>query len=274
MKPRNKVQFEISRLAECLPGLTKDHSEWAKLNCFMGKAIRRKNGDMTCTLCGHQWQSESWLADSATGVDCPHCKSNLKVLDSKKRVIDEISYMTIADAIGEYQVLRNFLVTKKFRIGEKASIDIIQVVQTWFDENGKCIPIAKARRMNSSYGTHPFALGGDMNFRSKIIDEYKIWGEVYPTMKITNELKKRGLKSFHGCNPYHLVKQLLTNDIRAEQLNKTGQYDLLIAYTSTSRERDVIHSWNQVRIATKHKYIVDDPIMWLRSEERRVGKEC
>ena len=263
MKPRTKAQFEISRLAECLPGLTKDHIEWAKLNCFSQEAIRRKSGELTCTLCGHQWKSKSWLVDSATGVECPHCGSELKVKDSKKRVVDEIGCMTIADVMGEYQVLRHFIVNKRFHVGENFEIDPIEVVQLWFDENGKCTPVAKKLLMCSYRCRVPFSMNSELDFRSKVIDDYKIWGDVYKTAWLTDDLRKKGLTSFHGCNPYHLVKLLLVNDFRAETLIKTGQYDLLVAYTSTSRERDVIRYWNQVRIATKHKYIVSDPVMWL-----------
>ncbi|MEG1546011.1 MAG: PcfJ domain-containing protein, partial [Bacteroides sp.] len=94
-------------------------------------------------------------------------------------------------------------------------------------------------------------------------DEYKIWGEVYPQLSVTAQLRKYGLTSFFCCNPYHLVKELLQGDCKAETLIKTCQYDLLVAYTSTSRSRDVHWHWNQVKIATRHKYIVNDPIMWL-----------
>lgn len=263
MKPRTNTQLEISRLAGYLPGLTKEHTEWAKLNCFPQDAIRRKTGDITCTLCGHQWNSKTQLADTLTGVECPHCKSELKVMDSKKRVIDEIGYMTISYTMGEYQILRHFLVMKKFSVGEKVEVSAHEVVQLWFDEDGKCIPVAKNRLQSSYYCKQPFQLSSDLNFRSKMINEYKIWGDVYPVVFVTDKLKKRGLDGFHGCNPYYLVKQLLQEVTITETLLKTKQYDLLVAYTSTNRERDVNWYWNQIRIATKHKYIVDDPIMWL-----------
>ncbi|MEG1543943.1 MAG: hypothetical protein RR382_05385, partial [Tannerellaceae bacterium] len=195
MKPRTKSQFEISRLAGYLPGLTKEHSEWAKLNCFENSAILKKKSELTCTLCGHQWNMEATIE-----VQCPHCKTNLNVKPSRKQIIDEIGCMTIADTVGGYQVLRHFLIIKRFRIGEKFDIDPIEVVQLWFDEYGKCTPIAKKRLTCSCYCKQPFQLSSDLNFRSKMINEYKIWGDVYPVVFVTDKLKKRGLDGFHGCN--------------------------------------------------------------------------
>ena len=263
MRPRNKTQEEISHLVGYLPGLRQEHEEWAKLNCFAPDAIRRKSGETTCTLCGHQWQSEKELANPIAGISCPHCKSELKVKLSKKRVIDEIGYMTIADEVGGYQVLRNFLVTKKFDIGEKVTVSISEVVQTWFTEEGRCIAIARGRNQSYYRCRQPFSFSREMDFKSKIVNEYKIWGEVYPEVYIIDKLKKRGLKSFPTCNPYYLVENLLKNSVRTETLLKTGQIDLLTAYTSTSRDVEISRYWNQVRIATKHKYIIKDPIMWL-----------
>ncbi|MEG0890076.1 MAG: hypothetical protein RSH25_16570, partial [Bacteroides sp.] len=239
MKPKTNSQLEISRLVGYLPVLTNEHKEWAKLNCFPAEAIRRKNGDVYCSLCGYQWKSDSELADTVVGITCPHCQSELKAEYSKRRTIDTLGYMTIVDVVGEYQVLRHFLVNKVFKLGENFTLDPIEVVQLWFNEDGKCIPITRARSQNSSWCRQPFSLSKPMNFRSRIIEEYKIWGDVYPNMYITDKLKKRGLTSFYGCNPYHLVGQLLSGDTKTETLIKTGQYDLLIAYTSTSRERDV-----------------------------------
>lgn len=261
MKPKNRKQQDVDRVSGYLSGLTLEQREWAQFNCFSPEAYRRKTGDITCSMCGHQWNNKQ--NNSEADVTCPHCKSELSIIESKKRTVDQISYMTIADVVENYQVLRNFMVHKQFRFGEKVNVQITEVVQTWFDEAGNCVPIAKKRLMCSYNCRQPFSIGSEMDFRSRIINEYMIWGDVYPQISVTNKLVKRGLTSFCGCNPYHLVRQLLSDDSKAENLIKTGQYDLLIAYTSTSSDRDVIRYWNQIRIATRHKYKVDDPVMWL-----------
>lgn len=80
MKPRTKFQQSVVAASKHLPPLTPAQIEWGYKNCIEHIGRRTPKGLITCTECGHTWQSENGeLTDNLLGCECPHCHTPLKV---------------------------------------------------------------------------------------------------------------------------------------------------------------------------------------------------
>ena len=74
MKPRTKFQQSVVAASKHLPPLTPAQIEWGYKNCIEHIGRRTPKGLITCTECGHTWQSENGeLTDNLLGCECPHC---------------------------------------------------------------------------------------------------------------------------------------------------------------------------------------------------------
>lgn len=73
MKPRTKFQQSVVAASKHLPPLTPAQIEWGYKNCIEHIGRRTPKGLITCTECGHTWQSENGeLTDNLLGCECPH----------------------------------------------------------------------------------------------------------------------------------------------------------------------------------------------------------
>ncbi len=79
MKPKTKMQKEVARLSTTLKSISATQIDWAFTHCVEHIGYRTKKGNITCSDCGHKWQSKSALCDSLEGCTCPKCGAELKV---------------------------------------------------------------------------------------------------------------------------------------------------------------------------------------------------
>lgn len=90
MKPRTKFQQNVVAASKHLPPLTPAQIEWGYKNCIEHIGRRTPKGLITCTECGHTWQSENGeLTDNLLGCECPHCHTTLKVETTLRRKFND-----------------------------------------------------------------------------------------------------------------------------------------------------------------------------------------
>ena len=123
MKPRTKFQQSVVAASKHLPPLTPAQIEWGYKNCIEHIGRRTPKGLITCTECGHTWQSENGeLTDNLLGCECPHCHTTLKVETTLRRKFNDYEYLCIVTRCKGFQVLR-FAVTGVDRDGNIQTAD-------------------------------------------------------------------------------------------------------------------------------------------------------
>lgn len=261
MKPKTRIQQEVTRLSKRLPRLTEEQKAYAFRHCFKHYAIKRANGTNICTECGHSWKSGHDLADTICGCTCPHCGMELEVLRTRKSTFSDMEYFSIATTCKHYQVIRFFSVKSRYKAGQPAEYSICEVVQRWITPDGKVTTIARLRGMSQLYydlwNEH-----SDMEVRKngglRAYDIDPIC--TYPRQRFIPELKRNGFNGeYHKILPYDLFKAILS-DSRAETLLKAGQYTML--RYCLHRSLNIGEYWASVKICIRNGYTIADGSMW------------
>ena len=260
MKPRTKIQKEVFALSKRLPKISEIQTKYAFRHSFEHVGRRSAKGIITCTECGHQWQGNGALADTFCGCTCPHCRTELKVHTTRKRVFKENEYFSIITVCKGYQVMRFFFAKAYYKVGQPAEYTIYEVAQRWIAPNGKFETIARLRGIAFIY-YDLWQEGSSMEIRRN----HRVYDITpactYPRMKVIPELKRNGFKGeFHNLQPFDLFCELLKNN-QAETLIKTGQYSLL-SYFIHHPSKSISTYWNAIRIATRNGYMVGDAGIW------------
>lgn len=261
MKPKTRIQQEVTRLSKRLPRLTEEQKAYAFRHCFKHYAIKRANGTNICTECGHSWKSGHDLADTICGCTCPHCGMELEVLRTRKSTFSDMEYFSIVTTCKHYQVIRFFSVKSRYKAGQPAEYSICEVVQRWITPDGKATTIARLRGMSQLYydlwNEH-----SDMEVRKngglRAYDIDPIC--TYPRQRFIPELKRNGFNGeYHKILPYDLFKAILS-DSRAETLLKAGQYTML--RYCMHRSLNIGEYWASVKICIRNGYTIPDGSMW------------
>ena len=261
MKPKTRIQQEVTRLSKRLPRLTEEQKAYAFRHCFKHYAIKRANGTNICTECGHSWKSGHDLADTICGCTCPHCGMELEVLRTRKSTFSDMEYFSIVTTCKHYQVIRFFSVKSRYKAGQPAEYSICEVVQRWIAPDGKVTTIARLRGMSQLYydlwNEH-----SDMEVRKngglRAYDIDPIC--TYPRQRFIPELKRNGFNGeYHNILPYDLFKAILS-DSRAETLLKAGQYTML--RYCLHRSLNIREYWASVKICIRNGYTISDGSMW------------
>lgn len=259
MKPRSKLQKRVVELAGKLPPLTEKQRVWAMEHCFHHFAY--KSGDTYwCSDCGMSWAENNLLF-----AKCPHCGHDLSVKESRKQNVKDESLMDIVTAIDDFQVIRHVQV---IRYGKK-NIETLylfhEVCQHWFAENGKLTILAKERDCN--HCTLRWKTDTPLSVKARYEsyssgyygDKYDMSGYIYPHIKVTQTLKRNGLKtSLHGLPANRLIEALLSPKSAAEMLLKTKQYAMLEYYLYRGKME---HPWT-INICNRNGYRVKDGSMY------------
>lgn len=270
MKPRTKFQKQVVEASKKLPKLTETQIKWAYDNVFEHIGCRTAKGKITCSKCGHTWQGHGELISTLCDHHCPHCKANLKILTTKKRVFKGSYYMTIITACEGYQVLRTIMINCVAKVGQLPQYTHSGVMQRWIAPDGKHCTFARLRQtMGTCYYDSwifhtPLELrneNANNKFCINVYDKIGI-GEVYPRQKLIPELKRTGFKkSFYKQKPLDLFRILLT-DSRAETLLKARQTTLLKRIMDSGWTKNIDKYWQSIRICIRNNYKIEDAILW------------
>ena len=258
MKPRNLKEKHIVELNGRLRPLTNPQMTWALSNTINHYGYRLKSGMCTCMKCGHEW------LENRNGMClCPDCGQLIEIKDTKERVLRDKSYFNVITTMGEYQVVRMFLMMVEMRKGIKASPAYLEVGSYWIDPKGHATVIGLHRTLGHYIDS--FAFGSPLEIRrdneafQRISDEW-----VYPRIKVTDTIKRNGFKgSCHHIHPVTLFQELLTNP-KAETLMKANEIELLhYLCIRPAYKADINTYWSTVKIANRNGYKVKDAQMWI-----------
>lgn len=254
MKPKNKKQATILAMSGQLSPLTTAQKRWAFNATISHYAYRLKSGKAVCMDCGHEWYEEK---DGK--CRCPKCGAMVEIKDTKERVLKEMSYFNIITSMGDYQIVRMFLMIAEMRKGLKANPAYLEIGQYWIDPKGNKTVIGLQRTLGHYIDT--FSFGSPLEIRKdneafwRIADQW-----VYPYVKTTDRIRRNGFKGgCHRIHPVTLFQQLLTNP-KAETLMKSGDTELLRYLCNHQTEFD--RYWDSVKIARRNGYKVEDSQMW------------
>ena len=270
MKPRNKKQQHIAELSGRLCPLTTPQMSWALNSTINHYGYRLKSGMCTCMECGHKW------LESRNGMClCPECGTQIKIKDTKERVIREKSYFNVITTIEDYQVVRMFLMMVETRKGMKVKPAYLEIGQYFIDPKGNKTVVGLQRTLG--YYIDSFAFGSPLEIRcdneafQRISDEW-----VYPRIKVTDTIKRNGFKgSCHHIHPVTLFQELLTNP-KAETLMKANDIELLrYLCARPAYKSDIDKYWNTIKIAKRNGYDFKDVRMWFDYIKmlERMGKD-
>lgn len=258
MKPRNKKQQHIVELNGRLRPLTTPQKQWALNSTINHYGYRLKSGMCTCMKCGHEW------LETRNGMClCPECGSQIEIKDTKECVIRDKSYFNVITTEEDYQVVRMFLMIVEMRKGMKANPAYLEIGSYWIDPKGNTTVVGLQRTLGHYIDS--FAFGSPLEIRrdneafQRISDEW-----VYPRIKVTDTIKRNGLKGCcHAMHPVTLFQQLLTNP-KAETLMKSNEIELLRYLCARPTNKVYIDTyWNTIKIANRNGYKVKDSQMWM-----------
>lgn len=259
MKPKNELQRQIAALSKSLKPITEKQVTWAYSHCFEHIAYRTAKRTLTCSDCGHTWESETTLVDTLCGCTCPHCSTELKVSDTRNRTFKQCYYFCVVTTCKGFQVVRVVIIKSTSKKGKVASYFCQEVAQRWIMPDGKIITMALLRGIGVYADLWYF--GSDMEIRPHH-DIYNIISncEAYPRVRVLPIFKRNGFKgNFHEASPAKFLHSLLT-DSKTETLLKARQYALLphfVHYPQTMERK-----WDSVKICIRNGYIIKDATMW------------
>lgn len=238
--------------------LTTPQKQWALNNTIKHYGYRLKSGMCTCMKCGHEW------LETRNGTHlCPECGAIIEIKDTKERILRDKSYFNVITTMGEYQVIRMFLMMIEMRKGMKAKPAYLEVGSYWIDPKGHATVVGLQRTLGHYIDS--FAFGSPLEIRrdneafQRISDEW-----VYPRIKVTDVIKRNGFKgSCHYIHPVTLFQELLTNS-KAETLMKANEIELLRYLCARPTYKADIDTYrNSIKIAMRNGYKVKDSQMWM-----------
>lgn len=276
MKPKTKLQKQVTELSSKLPAITETQQNWAKEHLFSHEAYKCKD-ELWCSECGGTWidTSNSELGVTVLGdeTECPYCHHKLKVKVSRKKKQTEEIYMSVLQVAGDLQVIRHILCSKYVR---KRSFDLkgiqdyihysfFETVQEWITVAGKRTIMAKPMNMGSNGWIYSEPLSIKNEYGSGMYhyygDLYAIYGELYPRMKLLPELRKRGIgRKFPNVNPSKLIRALLTGNNDAELCLKTKQIPMLQHMFKEGYYH--LRYKSSFNICNRNHYLIKDASMW------------
>ena len=262
MKPKTQIQIEVARLSRRLPHITETQKIHAFRHCFDHIGRRSAKGVISCTECGHSWQGDGALADNLCECTCPNCGTELKLLQTRRRVFRTISYYSVITTCKQYQVIRFYYVKATHKVGQSADYSINEVVQRWIAPDGKVVTVARPRAMSFCY-YDLWYLYGDMEVRGKNnVKAYDIIPcATYPRQRIIPELRRNGFTGeYHNILPFDLFTAVLRSP-QAETLLKAGQIALL-SYYANRQSWNIANYWSAIKICLRNGYIVSDASVW------------
>jgi len=276
MKAGTIRQRRVVEVDKKLPAITQKQKDWAFENVIDHKAVRRKSGNIICLDCAHTWKSifkHGWV-DTLDKVECPNCKRNVKIENTRSSVFSDAGYFCVLDRIEEFQVIRKFDVKVYFKTHKPRRAYLSEISRIYIDEKGNHEIIGYSCS-NSWYGerwTHLFDLKQPNTLKSH---DFSLKYGYYPYKKIMPKLKRNGFKGKDFQFPLaSLFKALLSNQ-RAETLYKIKRFDFLEYYLLKRRGEYIDTYWQQIKLAIKRGYRFKDLGTWfdyLRMLER-FGKD-
>ncbi len=255
MKPRTKLQVQVTDLSKDLPCLKDMMLSWAKVDCLDHKGYSTKT-KVLCMDCGGNFSPT--LVNRKRAV-CPHCNTKLKIEVTRKSTDKQHRYLAIATVCGEFQVIRNFELYAYYKAGKASHYAMYEILQHWILPNGKREVIAR----NHTINWYCDSWNGDLEIRrSSYRKTYDIYPhKLHPISTFQSVYKRCGINpKLKGLTSLEAITYIPATP-KAETLLKAKQYDLL----KHSREYNATldRYWSSIKICMRNKYIVKDSKIWI-----------
>lgn len=259
MKPKYKLNQEITELSNSLPDITKEQIQWGFDYCLI-KYFHQSRGKNYCLECGTSWKPGNVYKKQI----CPGCNNNLKKINQYRFRGKESNYMAVVTICGGYQVVRIILIHKIQAMNFKAEYFSKEVMQHWIDETGAYTTMSLSVNGMSS-AADVWCYSSEMKVRQ--FDSYKARFRqnispyaTFPKANILQIYKRNGFKGdFHAISPIEFFSELLRGQY-FETLLKVKQYSLM----RLSQTRSLHYRyWPAIKICIRNKYTVKDARMWV-----------
>lgn len=265
MKPRTKLETKIVELSSTLPPLSDTQRVWAIKNVYSGLGYRATAQKIWCSCCGLIID----LPNNKKEQTCHYCGAKLTIEEKRKRVERYKDYFTILTTCKGFQVVRQFVIERSVKKGSLPSVEIWEVIQNWIDAKGKEIIMARPTTMSYNWYdlwdySKPLSIKKCKQSSSYYVNKYEEKAKfIYPVKRIIPRLKTHGYLGKDVNLPLNELFKLLLSDHEAECLMKNKQFSLLRYKWSRGCGEYRLPFQHSIRIATKHKYIIEDASMWL-----------
>jgi ribosomal protein S27AE len=262
MKPKTKVEREVTALGEALPDLNPRQRRWMTANTMEHHIFYTKK-TAWCSHCGGSFE----LADLKDGkvVRCPHCGQKFTAQHSQRKTFSENGYSLIITTIGGWQVLRYFCVELVSGRSDSPKLDngcIYEVLRIWY-KGGKVVKQGIPLREFANYRKIPYSWDRrhDMSIVKDNPNPYgNNWREEwmivhpYPYGRILPEYKKYGIsvKMADNLCGYDKIFQYVPTDPFAETLLKKREWGLLSE--ELYRPQNIGKFAPSVKVALRHGY--------------------
>lgn len=269
MKPRNKHERFVVEQKNDVPELTNKVKEWAydlhqRFVLFSYKKIH------FCGECNHKWNDSVMHTRVLKKIDCPKCKSKLKVPKSwdKDPFISEKFYFHKIEVVNNIQVVRVFQTKKTTFKTKKIYHSISEVCQHWYLDNGKKVILALKGGMGTGYYGDSWVFDGNLEPRSKTYGHANRTDvdmtDLYPVKKFSKYIKNLGIKnSVHGITPDKLFDSL-KDDNKIETLFKIKQYKAVKYCINRGGGAQLTMSyWKSFLITIRNRYKIKDIGTWI-----------
>ena len=249
----------VLKLKQSLPKITPEEEREAKEAYAVIYAGKKR---AWCGCCGTEFDSDFWDNKRIKKAVCPHCGAyaDIKRSSGKKRHTD-IHYFSLIRVVEEYQVVRTFFCSlNTTKGGDFKRFWIEEVCQIWIRPDvepiflGRCVRGCMGGPCDLWRWETDIALKYD-HYRFRLSSAWAKHVELHP------QIRRNGFTRLRTS--YEIVNQLekMMNDHRLEVLAKWKQWKVVEAYLANSYH--VRNYWDQLRICSRHKYIIKDPDLWM-----------
>ena len=262
MKPRTKVQHEVSRLNDNLQIVQKDMEAWAFKECNEKIGIATKK-QFWCIDCG-DYHPISLVKNGKTV--CPGCKEKLTIVNSRKRTFEQRYWVAFSeichgDILGIVQVVRLFEVQSYHHTNRKPKFIVRENVRQFIpDDHNKVQYVARTRNLGQG---NPHC--GDLEIRK--VNGYYSWAydpnqyRFHPGSIFKEQYSRKGInKDLQGLT-FLEASKVLSYSSKAETLLKLGEYAL---FAHCYNSEGTIHKyWSSIKIALRNRYKIEDAGVWV-----------
>lgn len=261
MKPRTKLEKQVTELSAKLHPITEKQELWGADHCITKYGYRSRN-TMYCLECGHSWKADGTdLFDAVLGIDCPECGRHLDKMQNYSTDCSRAEYFHIWQKVSSFQIIRTVFVRKIYRLSRPTCVCTSEVMQHWINQDGNVVWLSKLVQGLSQY-CDQWVLSSDISIKHRVQytgseERFGLHSKfVYPSRSILPIIKRNGFNGhLYGFNPVYLFPLLLAEP-HVETLFKAKQYKL-INYIKKTNEH-----WPSVKICLRNGYIVKDAIEW------------
>lgn len=253
MKPRNKFEAHVVALSQVIQKkkLTIPQKKWGLKTTMPERYFTTHYNKFVCLECNHLFKTE--VKDEK--CTCPSCKQELEF---NNYVFYKKEYFGIYDVVEGVQVHRIFSIEKHMDKKKLPEYIFSEVMQHWINDKGKVAVMSK-KANSMGYYYDAFQNGTDLEIINRSVNRARLLQilDNYPQRNIMPILTRNGfVPDLIQYHPLEVMERII-KDRYVEFLLKLKQYDLVELYMKRNSIKESVRKYkNQIRIATKHGYII------------------